>query len=193
MSLGSCNINLKLSSNRCFVCVCVCVCVSFTSPHTPKQTRKQRSTTNCSLDMTGSLALVWMKPWPAESVILLWLMHSLLTAHRHDKKVKNLTFSPLNLCFRAECNQWNSPKSVVTVMMCLLSSSANRRREYSVLGVRWRKVCCDWSGHKHRADKDRSHWFFFQKSRRNVTRFRGKLTLSVRVSPQRHAVSAHSA
>lgn len=44
-----------------------------------------------------------------------------------------------------------SPKSVFTDVVCLETLSANRRREYSVLGVRWKNVCCHWSGNKDEA------------------------------------------
>lgn len=47
----------------------------------------------------------------------------------------------------------NSPKSVLTGTTFLDESSANRRREYSVFGVRLRKVSCRWSGHRDRAER----------------------------------------
>lgn len=45
-----------------------------------------------------------------------------------------------------------SPKLVWTEMVCLETLSANRRREYSVLGLSWENVCCHWSGHKDVAE-----------------------------------------
>lgn len=50
--------------------------------------------------------------------------------------------------------QLNSPKSVLTEIFFLKTLSANRWREYSVLGFRLTRVWFHWSGHKDRAAKE---------------------------------------
>lgn len=50
----------------------------------------------------------------------------------------------------------HSPKSVLTGMVFLETSSANSWREYSVFGLRLRKVCCHWSGNTDRAEEERT-------------------------------------